>query len=116
MPFDGANHPSTDVAKLTAAIALLRDRSLWPKGFVWDYGSCRTCAMGLLYAATEGVLDGEVWDIITWSWRYWDGVLSAQAQLAIFLNLTRSLGRSYGRITPDDVVDALNRVLQRLLA
>lgn len=36
-------------------VAALRDRSKWPKGFEWDFRSCRTCAMGLakeLYLAT----------------------------------------------------------------
>lgn len=26
---------------------LLRHKELWPAGFVWDYGYCDSCAMGL---------------------------------------------------------------------
>jgi hypothetical protein len=27
----------------------LRHPDTWPKGFVWDFGSCRQCAMGLAH-------------------------------------------------------------------
>lgn len=33
-------------------VHLLRTPSEWPAGFEWDYGSCRTCAIGLLCATT----------------------------------------------------------------
>jgi hypothetical protein len=26
---------------------ILRHKELWPKGFVWDYNACTTCAMGI---------------------------------------------------------------------
>lgn len=30
-------------------IYVLRHKETWPKGFVWDYKRCSTCAMGLAY-------------------------------------------------------------------
>jgi hypothetical protein len=33
--------------KRSALIAALRDKSLWPTDFLWDFWDCMTCAMGL---------------------------------------------------------------------
>jgi hypothetical protein len=46
MPFDAL---STDIGppSLRTLADVLRDRSRWPEGFRWDYGSARTCGMGL---------------------------------------------------------------------
>jgi hypothetical protein len=38
----------TPQMKRSWLIATLRDPTLWPTGFQWYYGSCNTCAMGLL--------------------------------------------------------------------
>jgi hypothetical protein len=37
--------PEKPTLELLATI--LRDRSMWPKNFSWDYGCCSSCAMGL---------------------------------------------------------------------
>jgi len=39
---DAASKPS-----LRALSYALRHPEFWPKGFVWDYGDCKHCAMGL---------------------------------------------------------------------
>lgn len=38
----------TPAMRRSALIALLRDPSMWPEGFIWSYTSCTTCAIGLL--------------------------------------------------------------------
>lgn len=45
MPLDGTElKPSLQMLS-----TVLRDRSLWPKDFEWNYAHCTCCAMGLLY-------------------------------------------------------------------
>jgi len=46
MPFDGRGFDVGPPSLRTLA-DVLRDRSRWPAGFQWDYGSARTCAFGL---------------------------------------------------------------------
>lgn len=35
---------------LQALSHILRNRDLWPEGFVWDYNECTKCAMGMAHA------------------------------------------------------------------
>lgn len=49
MPFDR----QTELTLARLAV-VLRDRSIWPKGFEWDYGECVSCAMGLVYQLKTG--------------------------------------------------------------
>lgn len=44
MPLDG---PFSIEPSLSMLSHFLRDKDLWPKGFIWDYSNCTTCAMGL---------------------------------------------------------------------
>lgn len=46
MPFDG----TTTAPSLTMLSEILRggpEHPMWPRGFEWDYGDCRHCAMGM---------------------------------------------------------------------
>ena len=43
------------MSTLQALHDLLLDRSKWPDDFVWDYGDCTSCAIGLACAA--GLID-----------------------------------------------------------
>lgn len=59
MPFDSLPDTSPAAAlarfreaptpreRLAALPAILRDRSTWPRDFVWNFNQCQTCAMGL---------------------------------------------------------------------
>lgn len=40
-------HLDLSTPSLKALSYLLRHRELWPKGFRWNYGNCKTCAIGL---------------------------------------------------------------------
>lgn len=51
MPFDSL--PQTELTLARLAV-VLRDRSMWPEGFRWDYGECVSCAMGLAYQLKRG--------------------------------------------------------------
>lgn len=48
MPFDAMPDVNTKPS-LAHLSHVLRHRELWPAGFVWDYLSCSTCAMGLAW-------------------------------------------------------------------
>lgn len=50
MPFDMTPTPETKHAKLLWLADVLEDRTKWPEGFVWDYRSCPSCAIGLAYS------------------------------------------------------------------
>jgi hypothetical protein len=41
--------PAIDLSKpsVKGLAVILRDKSLWPRGFKFDYTHCQTCAMGL---------------------------------------------------------------------
>lgn len=56
----------------------LRNPTVWPRGFEWDYSCCETCAMGLaqelwglfhpassLVGKAIGLPDGPAWEIFT---------------------------------------------------
>jgi hypothetical protein len=57
MPFDGL--PTLDKPSLAALSFALRHPETWPEGFVWDYGNCETCAMGLANRLWGGILNKE---------------------------------------------------------
>lgn len=37
---------------------ILRHKELWPVGFVWNYGDCSSCALGLAYQLWKGIIKG----------------------------------------------------------
>lgn len=106
MPFDGTE---TDFFTYAELSAVLRDRSRWPKGFEWNYKTCRTCAMGLAYRLKTG------------EWLYYNGHLATTKRMRaiitdgeaislatfrrVFLGLHVFLDRA---ITPEDVADAID--------
>lgn len=59
MPLDG---PFSIEPSLSMLSHFLRDKDLWPKGFIWDYSNCNTCAMGLaveMFNLTLGTSDND---------------------------------------------------------
>jgi hypothetical protein len=61
MPFDATGYTKTDAPvslldefkvrpTLRALAVILRDPTMWPEGFVWDFVNARTCACGLANA------------------------------------------------------------------
>lgn len=107
MPFDGNE---TDHLTYAGLSAVLRDRSLWPEGFEWNYSKCGTCAMGLVYRLKTGEWLDETGDsakrtraVIV------DGnAMSLKAFDPIFWYLNLLYNRA---ITPEDVADAIDRAM-----
>jgi len=58
MPFDSTETDATlaltrfrETPTLGDLAIILRHREVWPEGFVWDFGECEHCAMGLAACA-----------------------------------------------------------------
>lgn len=43
----------TPAMRRSILIATLRDKTLWPEGFKWDFSNCDHCAMGMLLSQTN---------------------------------------------------------------
>lgn len=114
MPFDGKNTVPQPPPTPADLAALLRDRSRWPKGFVWNYVSGRTCAIGLAN-------------------RHWHGMAGSQVlakfnpydRARIFIHLDSELEhdprpwfwqrrRPYQGVTPEQVADAIDAYIAGL--
>ena len=55
LPIEAPTAP-LEAARREMLIAALRDRSMWPRGFEYEWSSCGTCAMGLCAAMAGGKL------------------------------------------------------------
>jgi hypothetical protein len=104
MPFDGTQ----TAPSLRMLSDILRDRSRWPAGFVWNFCSCRHCAMGLAM---------EIWNA---SPHYRDPIATTMAlfdldQARLFnlftSQLSQRLGLCSSDITPEHVADAIDKHL-----
>ncbi len=98
MPFDGTpTKPDLSAPTLEGLAWLLRHKEEWPEGFVWGFGSCSTCAMG--------VADK------TWG-SFWDTPGSIQiAATGAFAVGTYGLPSS--RVTPEMVANRIDSYLTR---
>lgn len=101
---EGPNLPALSYA--------LRHPETWPEGFVWDYGDCRTCAMGLAVKLWGGQVQEESYAYLNW--------ISVETSMPyikarkIFFELGENWKPSYEpytAITPDDVADAIDQYL-----
>jgi hypothetical protein len=117
MPFDGRllTIPPTealarfrDNPTLPDLAIILRDRSVWPAGFEWDYKWCTSCAMGLAARLAGAItrhaenLDAEIWARRN---------LRAAAYPEIFYYQYEVLGLpDHTFITPEHVADAIDRL------
>lgn len=114
MPFDSL--PQTELTLARLAV-VLRDRSMWPEGFEWDYGMCSSCAMGLAYEIKTGERlegDGSHTSPVTRAIRMI--VNDAKAMKlkefhAIFWDLTDRMNLDWSEITPEHVADAIESYL-----
>lgn len=85
-------------------IGMLRDQSLWPRNFKWDFGNCRTCGMGMLIETvcpTEFHFDVREFE--------------EKTQLLLGLDYKQNYdvfrrGGEVGLVTPEIVADRLERV------
>lgn len=101
MPFDGPI-PTTDKPSLAALSYVLRHREMWPEGFVWDYGSCTRCAMGLSTVLWR-TMGTPCTEIMVRSFK-----MNRDDAQHIFLFLHKN---DVSEITPQHVADAIDRLL-----
>lgn len=90
------------VPSAAAGIAILRDRTKWPKGFEWDYSSSCHCALGLFNEiwAEEGcrpTVDA-IGQLIG---------ITPQRAIEAFAGATIKTGKAVTSVTPEDVADIL---------
>jgi hypothetical protein len=100
MPYDGAS--LTGRQKLAKLPGILRDRSQWPEGFVWDYNKRMQCAMGLAY---ELCLLGMALPYIAEVAEAF--CMNRELANRVFVFLARELGKDRKDITPEDVACAI---------
>ena len=100
--------PTLNAPSLRSLSAILRNRALWPEGFVWDYGNCETCAMGLAARMWKGLSPttsslGPALEI------------SSAVTDRLFLDVDGSIQRrkrvKFDDITPEHVADEIDRYL-----
>jgi hypothetical protein len=112
MPFDGTNTTDATIAlarfreapTLADLAIILRHREVWPEGFVWDYSTCQTCAMGL--AEQLGVrCKAARWPTTQ------DMAVAFTIPRAVALYFFIHGGGHVGRITPARVAAAIERHL-----
>lgn len=106
MPFDGTN----TAPSLTLLAEILRDRSRWPEGFVWNYSYCDTCAFGMAQRLWGLVSNRNDW--ISEIASGWFGI-SESVAADIFVDASRDLRISQQEVTPEHVADAIDAHLAR---
>lgn len=90
---------------LRTLAVVLRNRLLWPPGFVWDYTNCKTCALGMAHQLWSHSIPGTTRP-------YAEGPLGlTDAEgLQIFVGLSETYaGRK--NVTPEMVADEIEVVL-----
>jgi hypothetical protein len=114
MPFD---NPPVDRLTFADLAWRLRHPETWPKGFVWDYGCCATCAMGLAWELSGGKRGAFDTHLSMTALRLTMALLADAEAIAgpmcatIFLGLHHYNETGLTRITPGDVADAIERHL-----
>ena len=96
----------TPAMRRSALISLLRDKSMWPKGFLWNFYECQQCAMGLFWEALGGKDERDF----------------CAAQLGLPFGLARDIfccgypNANNNMPTPSEVADKLEAVHNRIMA
>lgn len=102
--------PDLSVPSLEGLSWLLRHSEQWPAGFVWDYGDCDKCAMGLaakLWHHSFQKTDHHGY----YCWSINSFKLSSKIVERIFYNLNKVYGMHRLNITPIHVADAIDEYL-----
>jgi hypothetical protein len=95
----------TPAMRRSALISLLRDDSMWPDGFRWDFRDCGTCAIGMLQEAMPGLA--------------WETMTDQDVNMSRALGITRAAaydifiahhGMESHEITPEMVADRLEHL------
>lgn len=120
MPFDAINQ--VEILTLGRLSWLLRHQEAWPDGFAWNFGRCKSCAIGLAYRLIEGEMAADEFnpnDAFVWLPRAFpaltteEGFLVGGAEDVFFGDLAFKLRKPVEHVTPFDVADALDALLAR---
>jgi hypothetical protein len=108
-------HFSPQQPSLRALAFALREPSLWPPGFEWNFHDCDRCALGLARAMWAGsIVKGNPIDQAAWAGQVFGITFSQAADIFLSTGIS-SLSESYGKnITPDDVAARIDRVLEEV--
>lgn len=89
---------------LRVLATILRDRRLWPEGFVWNYEYCRSCAIGLANR------------LLGVNAEYFDTSLRRQIELSVGTSLSLFGANAYSPIADDKVTasNVADRIEQHL--
>ncbi len=109
----GEARPDLTTPSIRGLAWLLRHQEHWPKGFVWSYSHCTTCAMGLahrLWGQFWGREPGSSEGYVSFTAHVL--IMSTSAVWTIFQDL-RDEHRGLWGVTPEQVADALDAYLLR---
>lgn len=90
------------VPSLEALSYVLRHREHWPKGFEWDFRSCKTCAIGLA---------ADIWQLVPDHYEV-APVFDIRIGDAEHLFMPRHIS-DYRTVTPEHVADQIDLYLAR---
>lgn len=76
----------TDKPTLVGLSYALRHPETWPKGFVWDYNDCRTCAVGLAV---------RLWNLVGIPLYYGEDGMSSRAVTTVVSHMSREVALGY---------------------
>jgi hypothetical protein len=85
---------------------ILRNKELWPSGFVWNYADNSTCAMGLTACFWHYAFDGSDF----WDWTMKTFSLTDDDFCPIFFN--RFDCKKFDQVSPEMVADAIYEYLK----
>jgi hypothetical protein len=120
----------SDTPNLVALSYALRHPETWPKDFVWDYGDCSHCAVGLatrLWNKYPEYDDNNTTLRINKTWIAREMSMPYREAEKIFFELaptktitkgffrTKKVINDYDAITPDHVADAIDRYLENAI-
>ena len=110
----------TPSMRRSVLIAALRDPGIWPRDFKWHFGSCTSCAMGLLAALTRDE-NAPIFYVTAVDWAADRLGLPRLAANDLFNPLQEASRNRFGyqfthlsQITPDMVADRLQAIHREL--
>lgn len=98
-------------------ISMLRDKSLWPKDFVWDFSKCQTCAMGMLIETVNSqslIYDHKVGEILGISCGEVSTVFKKPAHEVPIPYKMQEFIKALQDVTPEMVANRLERLHNEL--
>lgn len=115
MPYDGPM-PAGLKPDLKTLSIVLRDRTLWPAGFTWDYSNCQHCAMGLADRLFSIIKGGITVDMTHDNIDACSEALNLPFNIGAAIFLRVGVGdettRTMSEVTPEQVADEIDAYLK----